>query len=176
MIAVRPKSVDVYVSAAAVFTFGREEMAFLTEKVELTIRKRRRLCVHKDDNDLLHEMFVAYCSETYMRPNKHPKDESLHILAGYGDFFIFDHDGNVQDVIALSSTEQVYIRVPHNVYHKMIIRSPVMVIHETIAGPFLGPGRTTIPAPWSPEEFSADIPAYHAELNAIAAADYRRIA
>ncbi len=167
MIAVRPKAVDVYVNAAPVFTFGPDEMAFLTENVELTARKRRRLCVHQSDNDPLQEMFVAYCADTYMRPNKHPVPESLHVLRGYGDFFIFNPDGKVLDVIEFDAAGRFYIRVPANVFHKMIIRSPVMVLHEIITGPFR-PGHTTVPASWSPEESSPEIPAYHAMLDEFA--------
>ena len=37
-------------------------------------------------------MFVVYTSSTYMRPNKHPKEESLHILKGYADFVFFDQE------------------------------------------------------------------------------------
>src|SRR5690348_6362591 len=72
---------EVYVINEPIAHFGPSDMQFLKETVYKTQRKRVRICMHKDIQEKLHEMFVCYVKETYVRPNKHiKKDESLHIM------------------------------------------------------------------------------------------------
>ena len=101
-------------------------MNFLNNNVQYTERKRTRLCAHQDTEEKLHEMFVVYTNSTYMRPNKHPKDESVQILAGAADFVFFDQDGKVTDVLQMGdqhSGKPFYVRVPKEIYHTMLMRT-----------------------------------------------------
>src|SRR5215470_5415673 len=79
MIQMKRISEEVYFADQAIVHVGPEDINFLRNNVETTVRQRTRLCAHKGPEDGLHEMFVVYTNNTYMRPNKHPKDESLHI-------------------------------------------------------------------------------------------------
>lgn len=150
---------EVYVADQRVVNIGRSDVEFLRERVHRNARKRIRLCAHKETEDKLHEMFVVYVKETYIRPNKHlGKDESLHILEGVADFVFFDDEGNVTDVVPLghySSGREFYCRIPESVYHTLLIRSDMIAIHESTPGPFKR--ADTIFAPWAPEE--ADVAA-----------------
>ena len=145
---------EVYVSDEDIVSIGSKEIAFLKNKVNLTQRKRVRLCIHKDIINTLHEMFVVYMSMTYVKPNLHVnKDESLHILEGQADFIFFDNDGNIIEIIKLgdyNSGRQFYIRVPAFKYHTIIMKSETLVIHEVTPGPFNRDD--TIWAPWAPDE------------------------
>lgn len=117
-------------------------------------RKRIRLCVHKNVNNSLHEMFIVHKKETYVRPHKHlHKIESLHIIEGRADIFLFDEKGVVQEIITMGdylSGHKFYYRIEKPIYHTMIIRSEYLVFHEVTNGPFKR--SNTIVAPWSPEE------------------------
>jgi len=159
MIQVKRLNPEVYFADQPIVAIGREEIDFLQSKVQSTERKRTRLCAHRSPEESLHEMFVVYTDCTYMRPNKHPKDESLHILEGHADFVFFDQDGNVTDLVQLdgdrSSGKPFYCRVPQDTYHTVLIRSERLVIHEGLTGPFRRDS-TTIFAPWAPLE--TDLP------------------
>jgi len=154
MMRMKANSKEVCVADEPIVSVGRPELEFLKGRVRDSERKRIRLCAHKDIQDKLHEMFVVYLGETYVRPNKHlQKDESLHILEGAADFIFFDEVGNITDVIPLgdyASGRRFYCRVPESAYHTLIMRSDVLVIHEATPGPFRK--SDTIFAPWAPEE------------------------
>jgi cupin fold WbuC family metalloprotein len=165
-----PSTPEAYYSDAQIVKVGPPELAFFKERVHLNERKRVRLCAHKNTEDELHEMFVLYLKETYVRPNKHlHKDESLHIIEGEADFIFFDEGGNVTGVVHLgdyASGRQFYVRVPDSVYHTLIIKSDSIVIHETTPGPF---NRSdTLFAPWAPEEGTDSVANYIKKLAAAA--------
>jgi cupin fold WbuC family metalloprotein len=158
MIKMKRLNPEVYFADQPIVAIGSEEIEFLQSQVESTERKRTRLCAHRSPEESLHEMFVVYTGSTYMRPNKHPKEESLHILKGYADFVFFDQQGDVTDVLQLgepSSGRPFYCRVPRDTYHTVIMRSESLVIHEGLSGPFR-PDNTTVFAPWAPAE--GDLP------------------
>lgn len=148
---------EVYQANDTVISIGQREMEFLKSKVVESPRNRVRLCIHKNTEAALHEMFVVYMDQTYVRPNKHlGKDESLHILEGEADFYFFDERGNLTDVVNLgdyNSGKQFYIRVPQNIYHTIVMKSPRLVIHEATPGPFVR--SDTVWADWAPEESNA---------------------
>jgi cupin fold WbuC family metalloprotein len=153
MIRVKPVNREVYVADEPVVYVGRSEIEFLKERVDATERKRVRLCAHKDVGDKLHEMFIVLTGGTYLRPSKHLKDESVHIVEGAVDYIFFDDRGNIAQVLPMGdylSGGRFYCRVPESVYHTLIIRSDLLVFHETSHGPFRR--SDTVFAPWAPEE------------------------
>lgn len=154
MIQTKRLTEEVYVADERVVNLGQSDIDFLKNHVHHTQRKRVRVCAHKDARDKLHEMFVCYVKETYVRPNKHiKKDESLHIIQGIADFIFFDEKGNVTNVVPLGdyhSGRQFYCRIPEPVYHTFVIKSDIIVIHESTPGPFRR--EDTVFAPWAPEE------------------------
>ena len=147
-------SEEVYVADAPIVHLGPSDVAALKQRVPATARKRVRLCAHKDVEDKLHEMFVVYTKETYIKPNQHlGKDESLHIIGGAADFVFFDDEGRVTEVVPLSgygSGHPFYCRIPQSAYHTWIIRSDTIVVHESTPGPFRR--SDTVFAPWAPDE------------------------
>ena len=55
--------------------------------------KRARICLHKNDEEMVQEMIIAFCKDSYIRPHRHiDKSESYHIIEGrieiifYNDF------------------------------------------------------------------------------------------
>lgn len=131
-----------------------QDIELLKEKAKHNQRKRIRLCTHKDVEDKLHEMLIVHTKETYVRPHKHlNKSESFHIIEGLVDVVIFDENGNVTEVIQMgdyASGRRFYYRISDAYYHTLLIRSDVLVFHETTNGPFRR--SETVFAPWAPEE------------------------
>ena len=169
MMQIRRISSEIYFADQPIVAVGPDEVNFLNNNVQYTERKRTRLCAHQDTEEKLHEMFVVYTNSTYMRPNKHPKDESVQILAGAADFVFFDQDGKVADVLQMGdqySGKPFYVRVPKEIYHTMLMRTERVTLHEGLSGPFRKDS-TTIFAPWAPLETDApDIESFNARVEA----------
>ena len=117
-------------------------------------RERIRLCTHHGTNEAIHEMLIVHSKNTYVRPHKHlGKPESFHVIEGRADIIVFDENGDVRDVIQMGnygSDRAFYYRISTTLYHTLLIRSDVLVFHETTTGPFNR--ADTVFAPWSPEE------------------------
>ena len=117
-------------------------------------RRRVRLCAHGNSNDSLHEMLIVHERSAYVRPHKHPgKTESTHIIEGVVDIVVFDDNGQIERVIHMGSYDSgriFYCRMAVPAFHTLIIRSDVLVFHETTNGPF--DRKDTVFAPWAPED------------------------
>jgi cupin fold WbuC family metalloprotein len=117
-------------------------------------RKRIRLCAHPNQDDSLHEMLIVHEKSAYVRPHMHPgKSESTHIIEGLVDVVLFDDDGRIEHVISMgdyASGKTFYYRMANPIFHTLIIRSEVLIFHETTNGPF--DRGATVFAPWSPED------------------------
>lgn len=116
-------------------------------------RRRMRLCAHAAVDDPLHEMVIALAKDTYIRPHKHPgKSESMHVIEGEADLVTFDEIGDVRAVIHLGSYGSgrvFFTRMAMPQYHMLLVRSEVLLVHETTNGPF-NPSDTVF-APWAPD-------------------------
>ncbi len=145
---------DVYVADERIVSAGRADVRLLAEEASQSERHRVRVCAHKHLQDRMQEMFIIFTKETYIRPSKHVgKEESLHVLEGSAEYVFFDPDGNVTDVVRLgdyASGRQFYCRIPDSVYHSLIVRSDVVMVHETTEGPFRR--EDTVFAPWAPDD------------------------
>jgi cupin fold WbuC family metalloprotein len=117
-------------------------------------RKRIRLCTHLNQDDLLHEMLIIHEKNIYVRPHKHlGKSESTHIIEGLVDIVLFDNEGGIERVISMgdyASGKTFYYRMEVPIFHTLIIRSKVLVFHETTNGPF--DRSSTLFPPWAPED------------------------
>ena len=140
------------IAYSPVISISRADIDRLLDEVKYTRRDRIRVLVHPDVSHPLHEMFVVYKKTTYVMPNKHiGKDESLHVLQGEADFIFFDNNGGVINVVQLSSDDKsksFFVRVPKEIYHTIIMRSEILVMHEVTPGPFVR--EDTVWAEWAP--------------------------
>lgn len=89
----------------------------------------------------LYDIIICYDSTSYIPPNKHVgKVESLLVIDGKIDFFLFNDNGQVYDyrrLAACSSADPFYVRVPPNTWHGLRAVGPKpCIIKETIAGPY----------------------------------------
>lgn len=118
----------------------------LIEKYDASSRKRHRFCFHQNPSVELHDIVICYDKESYIPPNKHVgKAESLLVLQGIIDLFLFSDSGQVYDYRRLSTSDSehpFYVRIPPNTWHglRSVGEGPA-VIKETISGPY---DRTTL--------------------------------
>jgi cupin fold WbuC family metalloprotein len=145
---------EVLYSEAAITTIDRSDIDFFRQLSSRNPRKRIRLCAHGGPEDRLHEMLIVHERSAYVRPHRHPgKTESTHIIEGLVDVVVFDDDGRIASVIRMgdyASGRTFYYRMAAPVFHTLIIRSDVLVFHETTNGPF--DRRDTVFAPWAPQD------------------------
>ena len=145
---------EVLYSKIPITTTDRSEIDLFKQLSSRNPRKRIRLCAHGSPDDRLHEMLIVHERSAYVRPHKHPgKTESTHIIEGLVDVVVFDDDGQIERVIHMgdyASGRTFYYRMAIPVFHTLIIRSDVLVFHETTNGPF--DRSDTVFAPWAPAE------------------------
>jgi len=118
-----------------------KDISSLIYKYKNSSRRRHRYCFHQNPKVDLHDIIICYDSKTYIPPNKHiGKVESLTILSGTIDFFLFNDSGIVYDYRRLSSFKSgkpFYVRVPPNVWHGLrVVGDEPVIIKETISGPY----------------------------------------
>ena len=149
---------EVLFTRDALTTSDHLDIKHFKQLSSLNPRKRIRLCTHLDQVDSLHEMLIVHEKGAYVRPHKHPgKSESTHIIEGIVDVVLFDDEGCINRVIRMGdyiSGKTFYYRMSTPVFHTLIIRSEVLVFHETTNGPF--DRRATIFAPWAPEDVAVN--------------------
>jgi cupin fold WbuC family metalloprotein len=154
----RKISEEVFVAEDPIVRLGDPEIALLKRQAQSSPRKRARICAHKTNDDALHEMLIAIAAASYIHPHRHiNKSESFHIIEGEVDVVVFDHSGNVTEVIELGASgsgKRFYYRLSESAFHTLLIRSDYLVMHEVTNGPFARDG--TILAPFAPPENQAD--------------------
>jgi cupin fold WbuC family metalloprotein len=154
---VRKMNNDVFVADGPIVKVERQDVQILASKLSSSSRNRVRLCAHKSNGDLLHEMLIVLANDSYIRPHRHlRKSESFHIIEGLVDIVIFDKNGGISDVIPMgdyTSGRKFFYRLAQPDFHTLIVRSKVVIFHETTNGPF-EPSETEF-APWAPDETNA---------------------
>lgn len=134
-------------------TIKKQDMDFLKSEAEKAQTKRARFCTHTSPEDKIHDMLIVLAQDTYVRPHKHFKPESGHVIEGTADLIFFDEEGNIAKVIQLdssSSNKDFYYRINSPVYHTQIVTSKQFVFHESTSGPFIR--EETVYAPWAPAD------------------------
>jgi cupin fold WbuC family metalloprotein len=147
----------VFENAERLPRFSQSDADFCLEQVEVSPTKRARICMHMDTNDRQQEMFIAFDGATYVRPSYHVnKDESFHMMDGYGKYVFFDEEGKPTFDIRLGPYESdlpFYCRIPGNLSHSLVVYSDYAMAHEVTRGPF-EKAATVFPS-WSPDLKSA---------------------
>jgi cupin fold WbuC family metalloprotein len=168
MIELKRQSPEVYFAKQPISAIGASELRFLKEAAMRSTRHRCRICLHLDEQALLHETVLVYTKSTYNRPNRHPMAESFHLLEGACDVIFFTEDGKPDKVLRMEAAVRgnghpFIVQFPVMVYHTIIVRSDWLVIHETCRGPFVR-GQSTLYAPWAPAETDHDVGDFLAKL------------
>lgn len=169
---------EVFVADERIVRLGTQQIAFLKRQAVSNARKRARICAHRTNEDVLHEMVIAISGKSYIHPHKHlGKSESFHIVEGEVDVVMFDDRGDIVEIIELGeagSGRNFYYRLSDSAFHTLLIHTDFLVVHEVTNGPFVRD--KTVLAPFAPSEKRlADARAYMQEL-ATRAVEFRRAA
>ena len=150
----RAQSTEVYHALDQTFSLQSSNLNELVGLASGNMRKRARLCAHRDPSDQVQQMFIAHKRGTYVRPHKHlKKAESMLILEGSADYIVFNIIGEVESITPMtpcSHDEVFYTTIAPGIYHSLRIKSDWLIFLEVTEGPFNK--EETIFADWSPDE------------------------
>ena len=114
-----------------------EELKILAQKDP---NKRARICLHKNDEEMVQEMIIAFCKDSYIRPHRHiDKSESYHIIEGRIEIIFYNDSGIEIDKVVLSDKidEHPFLfRISNSAWHTVVPKSDFVIIHEVTKGPF----------------------------------------
>ena len=150
-------SPEAYQAFGKPVNYSLDQLSFLKSAIKESTRNRSRICTHDNAEEKLHEMFVIYGKDTYVRPNRHfGKDESILVVEGSCDVYFFDLDGKILDIVEMggvASNLPYYCRIPKEIFHTVVINSEQVILFEATSGPF--DPEDTYYADWSPQEGQA---------------------
>ena len=150
---------EVFYSGDRIVKVNREDVNQLKQFARQSPRRRSRLCAHRDINASLHEMLIVHDRDIYIRPHKHlGKSESFLVIEGEVEIVVFSDDGLILDLIEMSDYAKgkvFYYRLTDSLFHTVIIKSDVVVFHETTNGPFLR--EDMVFAGWSPPDNEVEV-------------------
>lgn len=128
---------EVFIATEEIVCFDASVVDFIRECAILAPRGRARICAHKKPSDTLHEMLIGIRHDSYIRPHRHlNKVESFHLVEGAADVVILTDDGQILNVVELSTERNFFYRLDTPKYHTLLIHTPVLIIHESTNGPF----------------------------------------
>mgnify|MGYP006206225081 CR=1 FL=1 len=103
-------------------------------------RHMARLLMHLSHEDTVQEMLIAMGRDCLVTPNRAiGKSESLQIVEGRLLLIIFDIDGNVvrgEEMAPQGDSCSSIYRLNSTPWHTMIPLTEMVVVHETLQGPF----------------------------------------
>jgi len=145
---------EVFVARDPIVQVGSCEIDFIKGQSAINSRKRARICMHKSNEDTLHEMIIAISANSYIQPHKHlNKSESFHIIEGEVDVIIFDDIGNITNIIELgdlTTNKKFLYRLDQAMFHTILLKTEFLIMHEITNGSFLQD--QTLLASWAPLE------------------------
>ena len=141
----------VFFPIQEIVELGIREIREIRTFAEQSPTRRARICLHKTNSDYLHEMIVALCYDSVIKPHRHlNKSESFYVLEGELLITIYSNDGEISRTIQLGPPDQAissFCRLPRNCWHSTRSLSGCSVFLETTEGPF-SPNATEI-SPWT---------------------------
>ena len=119
-------------------------------------RHMARLLMHLSHEDKIQEMLIAMGRDCIVTPNSaFGKSESLQVIEGRLLLVIFNSEGNVvkeEEMAPVGNNCSSLYRLNSTPWHTMIPLTEMVVVHETLQGPFES-SSDQIPS-WIPTENS----------------------
>jgi len=146
--------VSVFYNSDVVVEVGEAWYERLKRSAYEADMKRARLCLHRDPEDVLHEMVIVFHRDTLVRPHRHHgKSESFHVIFGELDVILYDEAGRPVRAVRLGDPgngRSLMYRLSGPLWHSVVVHSEYAAIHEVTNGPFRVEENDF--APWAPTE------------------------
>jgi len=103
-----------------------------------------RLCLHKNKNELAHDMVILQSNNTINRPHWHiNKGECFHVIRGKLKVDIFDNQGII--IESLIVEKNGILKIEPESIHSVSSLSDFCIYHESKSGPFMGADDSLFP-------------------------------
>ena len=146
---------------------NQEQLDQLSREAADSQRRRKNLNMHDDFADPCQRLFNAVEPGTYIRPHRHvdpPKPECFTAVRGRMVLIVFNHDGDVEQMIAFGEgCDVVALELPAGLWHTLLAIEPGSIFFETKPGPYVPLSDKDL-APWSPAEGTPETADYLAYL------------
>lgn len=149
--------------------FTSDYLVSLVDQAGQSPRARQHRNIHASYEDPCQRFMNAIGMDSYIRPHRHaldPKAETLIAVRGLFALLVFDNEGLVTDIIKFgterytsASDLAVGVDLTPGIWHTIIALQPGSILLELKAGPF-NPNAAKEPAPWAPEEGTAEAAVY----------------
>ena len=145
---------DVFKNNENLIQVGEDWIERLKKEAKESPNRRARLLMHHSGDDLVQEMIIAFCKDSNSLVHRSlKKSESLQVLEGRILVAVFDDDGNIKnqfEMAPLGSGNTFIYRIGSVPWHIIIPLSDIVVIHESLQGPF---EKIDDPLPhWAPKD------------------------
>ena len=102
----------------------------------LKFKEDIRICMHKNKNDLHHDMIILQQRGNFYKPHKHKKKgETYHVIKGSMLCILFNDTGKILRYQHVKKNN--ILRTPINIHHTIVPYSKYVIYHESKIGPFL---------------------------------------
>ena len=110
----------------------------LVKKALLSDEGKYRLCLHPDDQNMLHESIIVTTKNDHSHfIHKHMETSEFNmIIRGKLLIVLFDEVGNISQAFVLEAGKKLLFRINSNQYHLAVPLTDIVVFLETKQGPF----------------------------------------
>ena len=92
------QSNEVFLSKSSIVNLNKDLVEFLKSKAKLSIKKKSRLLLHRNEDENLHGMLIVHTKGQYIRPHINVyHSKSWHVIEGALKCVIFDENGSIKD-------------------------------------------------------------------------------
>lgn len=132
---------EVFKNTENFIKIDKEWLTRLKQEADHSPKHLSRLCMHRDTQDVVQEMVLAFTRNCLISPNSTSgKSESLTVVEGEMLLVLFDDNGQVLDRIEMGpvgSHKAFMYRLCSACWHTMIPLTDHVIVHECIEGPFV---------------------------------------
>jgi cupin fold WbuC family metalloprotein len=131
---------EVFKNSENLIEINEDWLVRLKNEAKNSPNLRARLLMHRSGDDTVQEMIIAFCKGASTPVHRSPtKSESLQVLEGAVRVILFDENGKKThqfDMGPLGSGKTFIYRIGNVPWHQIIPLTDVVVIHESLQGPF----------------------------------------
>ena len=135
-----------------IYVFNSDLIRELKIRAQNAPLRRSRLCLHRNEKDLVQEMIIVFCQDSNIPIHRHVgnRSESFHVIEGKLTVLLYDDDGILIQEVGLGQlgSDRAFIyRVSSPLWHTLKLESEFVVLHEICTGPF-DPQQKEEPPKW----------------------------
>ena len=122
-------------------TFNLQEIYLFKELAKAKEVNVFRLCLHSDDDEVIHEMIIMHTQSTFVAPHKqkHRNSMSYYVIEGKLRLSLYDDEGKEYEQISLGTSDQSenkIIRLEPQIFRSVKSLSEYAIFVEIAQGPF----------------------------------------